>query len=359
MLYLSGNENNKWDKSGTDMSLELLTQFIPELHDLFITRYEILSFINKNGRVGRRTIAQSMGISERIVRDEIERLKSQKLISVSASGIELESRGAQLLKELGSIYSEINNLRSLAIEIEKILGVSDVFVVESGFKHDVTVKNLGIQASLVFEENISSGDFIGVTGGETISNVADAIVSRDNQLDVTILPARGSVGSQARFQANTIASRIANKLNAKLQLLPIPETVSKEAMKIFLSDDEMRAAYEMLKSLDMLVFGIGRADVMLTRRGINEEKRSEVLEEGAVSEAFGNYFNLNGDRVYSHESVGISLDKFLSIPKIIGVAGGAEKAQAIISISKLRPDMVLVIDESAAHEIIKEVNYGS
>lgn len=53
------------------------------------------------------------------------------------------------------------------------------------------------------------------------------------ELDVTVIPARGSVGNQARFQANTIASRIANKLNAKLQLLPIPETVSKQAMEIF------------------------------------------------------------------------------------------------------------------------------
>ncbi|MBL7574394.1 sugar-binding transcriptional regulator [Peptoniphilus asaccharolyticus] len=341
------------------MNLEFLMEFVPELQDLFIKRYEILKFISKNERAGRRTIAQGMNISERVVRDEIEKLKAQNFISVSSSGMRIEEKGKRFLNELSSFYREINSQRSLGIEIEKLLGVKKVFVVESGIEHSETVKNLGAQAASIFETIISEGDLIGVTGGETIYCVSESITSKVDRLDVTVIPARGSVGSQARFQANTIASRIANKLNAKLQLLPIPETVSKQAMEIFLSDSEMREAYEMLKSLDVLLFGIGRADVMLARRGINEEKSSEVLNCGAVSEAFGNYFNLKGERVYSQESVGISLDKFLSIPKIIGVAGGVEKAQAIISISTLRPDMVLVIDESAAHEIIKEVNYGS
>lgn len=345
-------------QDGVSMNLEFLMEFVPELQDLFIKRYEILKFIRGNERAGRRTIAQGMNISERVVRDEIEKLKNQNFISVSSLGIGIEEKGNRFLNELSSFYREINSRRSLGIEIEKLLGVKKVFVVESG-THIETVENLGAQAASIFETIISEGDLIGVTGGETIYSVSESIVSRDEKFDVTVIPARGSVGSQARFQANTIASRIANKLNAKLQLLPIPETVSKQAMEIFLSDSEMREAYEMLKSLDVLLFGIGRADVMLARRGINEEKSSKVLNCGAVSEAFGNYFNLKGDRVYSQESVGISLDKFLSIPKIIGVAGGVEKAQAIISISTLSPDMVLVIDESAAHEIIKEVNYGS
>lgn len=345
-------------QDGVSMNLEFLMEFVPELQDLFIKRYEILKFIRGNERAGRRTIAQGMNISERVVRDEVEKLKNQNFISVSSSGIGIEEKGNRFLNELSSFYREINSRRSLGIEIEKLLGVKKVFVVESG-THIETVENLGAQAASIFENIISEGDLIGVTGGETIYCVSESISSKVDRLNVTVIPARGSVGNQARFQANTIASRIANKLNAKLQLLPIPETVSKQAMEIFLSDSEMREAYEMLKSLDVLLFGIGRADVMLARRGINEEKSSKVLNCGAVSEAFGNYFNLKGDRVYSQESVGISLDKFLSIPKIIGVAGGVEKAQAIISISTLRPDMVLVIDESAAHEIIKEVNYGS
>lgn len=348
-----GAKTNIWDKNGDSMDLKLLTQFLPEVHDLFITRYEILSYISRNGKVGRRTIAQNMNLSERVVRDEIDKLKSQGLIFVNSSGIEIEPEGTKLLSKFEMDYRELNNLRSLATQVESMLNVKSVIVVESGFEHTETVKNLGIQAAIIFENMMTEGDLVGVTGGETISNVADEITSREQPYNVTILPARGSVGNQARFQANTIASRIANKLNAKLQLLPIPETVSKEAMKIFLSDDEMREAYELLKNLNMLVFGIGRADVMLKRRGMSEEKKTEVLNLGAVSEAFGNYFNIEGQKVYSQESVGISLEKFLSIPKILGVAGGEEKARAIISISMLRPDMVLVIDESLAHSIIK------
>jgi central glycolytic genes regulator len=38
---------------------------------------------------------------------------------------------------------------------------------------------------------------------------------------------------------------------------------------------------------------------------------------------------------------------------IIAVAGGAEKAEAIISISKLNEALVLVTDEQAAEQILK------
>ena len=45
------------------------------------------------------------------------------------------------------------------------------------------------------------------------------------------------------------------------------------------------------------------------------------------------------------------MEDFLSINDAIAVAGGEEKAEAIIAISQLRKDLVLVIDEAAANKI--------
>ncbi len=78
----------------------------------------------------------------------------------------------------------------------------------------------------------------------------------------------------------------------------------------------------------------------------------EILDQGAVSEVIGHYFDKEGKEIYVAPSSGISLQDFLKIPIVIGVCGGVEKAEAIVSISNLRKDMVLVIDESAANCIL-------
>ena len=54
--------------------------------------------------------------------------------------------------------------------------------------------------------------------------------------------------------------------------------------------------------------------------------------------------------------MGIGLNDFKKIPYVIAVAGGAEKAKAIKATSKIRRDLILVTDESAAKAIIEDNN---
>lgn len=48
-----------------------------------------------------------------------------------------------------------------------------------------------------------------------------------------------------------------------------------------------------------------------------------------MTEAFGYYFNRDGEVVHKVHSVGMQLDDLESIPHIIAVAGGSSKAGAI------------------------------
>lgn len=52
-------------------------------------------------------------------------------------------------------------------------------------------------------------------------------------------------------------------------------------------------------------------------------------------------------------TVGLSLEAFMEIPNVIGVAGGEKKAEAIISIASLKKNMVIITDEGAARKIIE------
>lgn len=335
------------------MNIENITNFVPEFRDIFIRRYEILEFLNKEGTLGRRTLSSKMDISERIIRDEISILRDMDCVDVSAAGISITKEGKIKLKDLSTIYRDLNNLTDLGKRIALMLNVNDVFVVKGDTKKsEHTYINLGAETARIIKNVVSRGDILGVTGGRTLSSIGDEMEKSKEDLDITVIPARGSLGRSAKFQANSIASKIATKLNGEYQLLPVPDTASAEAMKMLMENEEVKEAYNMLKSLDILVFGIGRADVMLDRRRISDDIKDEILDNKAVAEAFGHYFDIEGNEVYRSQSIGITIEDFKKIPRIIGVAGGCEKADSIISISSLRQDMILVIDESAANEIL-------
>lgn len=335
------------------MDIELLSSFIPEFRKIFMQRYEILWLLSREGILGRRVISSMLNFSERVVRDEINKLKQANLVLVTSAGVTITEAGENIIDNFLELYRDLNSLTELAEVIEETLGLKKVVVVNGDVSRDENVfKSLGIAASKIINEVLKDGDNIGITGGKTLSAIADELSVKQSKKDLTVIPARGSIGRSAEYQSNVIATKVADRLNADYKILSVPDAVSEETMKMLMDNQDVKEAYEKLQNLDILIFGLGRADVMTRRRGINEELKSKILKAGAVSEAFGHYFDIDGNEVYHSQSIGIAISEFLKIPSVIGVAGGEEKAEAIISISSLRPDMVLVIDESVANRII-------
>jgi central glycolytic genes regulator len=74
---------------------------------------------------------------------------------------------------------------------------------------------------------------------------------------------------------------------------------------------------------------------------------------GAVAEALGYYFNRVGDINSITPTMGLKFNDVKDIKNIIAIAGGKNKAEAIIALKTQNPRMVLITDESAAKEIIR------
>src|SRR5690606_15248719 len=84
------------------------------------------------------------------------------------------------------------------------------------------------------------------------------------------------------------------------------------------------------------------------------EEIERIQTGGAVSEAFGYYFDKDGKVVYHIRTAGIQLEQVQKASVILAVAGGRSKAKAILSYSKIAPEQtVLITDEGAAREIIE------
>jgi central glycolytic genes regulator len=93
---------------------------------------------------------------------------------------------------------------------------------------------------------------------------------------------------------------------------------------------------------------------MAERRKTTPEDFKKIIEEKAVAEAFGYYFDQEGKIVHKVQTVGIQLEDIDEVPNVIAVAGGASKAKAINAYMKQALDSVLVTDEGAANELIRD-----
>lgn len=307
--------------------------------------------------MGRRAISLNLGLRERTVRYEVEKLRELKLLTIDNMGMYVTDEAKKLLKKLEEPYYNIRGIGELTKLLEKKLQIEEIIVVpgDSEINQDVLLE-MGKAASRILLDGLGGNDIVGVTGGSTMACVSEMIVSDKNYKEVTIIPARGGLGTEMTNQANSVAANIGKSLGADYRMLHIPDGLEEKALKAVSTNAEIKEVLQMIDQMNTLLFGIGRADVLARRRRLSENKIHSLLEEGAVAEAFGHYFNINGRDIWEYKTVGISLDSYKKLKKVIGVAGGKNKAEAIIAVSSIREDVTLVIDEAVAVKILELLN---
>lgn len=334
--------------------VDIQRKIVPEILEIMEKRYFLLKEISMSGPVGRRTLSAKMGLSERVVRSEVEFLKSEGLINVEVSGMIITHEGNDVLENLMEFISEIKGISKLEESITNRLGIKKTIIIPSQLQSDTDfVNDMAKAAGRYFLSEIKGHKTIGITGGTTMYSFANCLPQSKKQSEVTIVPARGGLGEEVEIQANNIAAMISKKLNGNYSLLHVPDNIDKSIIESIISLPQVKSTVEAIDNIDMLIFGIGNAEDMAKRRKISFEEFELIKKKGAVSEAFGHYFNIEGEQVHETSTIGIKLDKYKELKDIIGIAGGKRKAEAILSIARINSNLVLVTDESAAQYLLK------
>lgn len=334
--------------------IQIEKKIVPEILDILELRYNILRVICYNQPIGRRGIANKLDIGERTVRTEVNILKKQGLLNVESMGMYITPDGKTVIENLEGVIRELKGITDLEKKLKDILKVQNIIVVPGDSDSDeLVLKDLGKAAAVYIADIIKDEYIIGVTGGGTMARVADEMPQEKVAKDVLVIPARGGLGKDVDTQSNSIAAKLAKKLRGNYRLLHVPDSIDKKTLEAMLQVQEVREVIQLFDKMNLLLFGIGRADIMARRRQLSEEQIDILLQKGAVGEAFGHYFDINGVEVWKSLSVGIDLDVFKKVENAIGVAGGEKKAEAIMSVASLREGMTLVMDEAAAKKIIE------
>lgn len=337
--------------------ISALLKIIPKELAVLKRRYDILRGIKLFGPIGRRGLSDRINISEKHIRTETDFFKKEGFIKTTGTGMILTLVGEHLIDELKEFIEKIEGLSTVEAQVKEILGCEEVVIVPGDSDTDENAMHgIGHAAARKLLGKLTDGDIIAVTGGSTVQKVVEAIapnyIKNEN---VTVVPARGSLGNIVSYQANTLAAMLAEKIQCNYRLLNIPDNLSQKALESVRQEPEIQNTIELLKQTKILLYGIGKADKMASRRHLGDEVMDMLQSKGAAAEAFGYYFGHDGEMIYAHESIGINIDQMTELKYPIAVAGGHSKSDAIYAVRKLLNRGCVIMDEGAARGLLDKV----
>lgn len=333
--------------------LVIQQKLVPDLLTQMKKRYQILQQIYLSQPIGRRSLAQNLETTERILRAEVEFLKEQGLLYVESVGMSLTDEGRKLVDELDEFMRDLDGILALETQLSRSLHIPHVHIVPGNADKDSLVKRaLGVAAAHILRQILQPGDVVAVTGGTTVAAVADMMPDMNVPFPVEVVPARGGIGESVEYQANMIASRLANKLGGTYKMLHAPDYLSDEAYHSLMADPSVQERVAEIRRARVVIHGIGQAMVMAERRHTAENVKQLLRQKGAVGEAFGYYFDAEGRVVHSMNSLGLRMDDLQKVERIISIVGGESKAEAVLAVAKGTKQDILVTDEACAQRIL-------
>ncbi len=339
-------------------SLQLGQRLVPELTHKLRSRYRVLLRVYLHQPIGRRSLAHVLGTTERILRADVELFKEQGLIDVGPLGMSVTEAGVVLIAELDPMIRDLDGRHETENALAHALGIERVTIVPGDSLDDGAVmRDIGHAAAQTLRSHLHLPCTVAVTGGSSMAMVAEMMPRAAQPQAIEVLPARGGLGERVELLANTIASRLADKLGGTYRMFHVPESLSKATAERLSQEPSVSEMVQRIRGADVVIHGIGDALTMARRRRLDDATIGLLRARGAVAEAFGYYFDAQGRIVHVMNTVGLRLEDLSGIRAVIGVAGGGAKGAAIRAAARAYQIDALVTDEGAARAIIGQVQH--
>ena len=136
---------------------------------------------------------------------------------------------------------------------------------------------------------------------------------------------------------------------------------SVDSAKLLIADPHVKQALELAKKTDVAFVGIGATRhnpfLMRNEEVITEENMEKLRSQGAVGDISLNFYDIDGHEIksdFNRRVIGISYDTIKQFPRVVGIAGGPEKYEAILGAVQGKLINALITDQVTAENLAKE-----
>jgi DNA-binding transcriptional regulator LsrR (DeoR family) len=252
-------------------------------------------------------------------------------------------------------YNELENQLETTFDLDEAIVVE----VENSAPQEAVSREIGIAASVYLQRTFRDRDVIGISWGTTLNAMVNALPSRQTR-DAHIVQMIGGLGPpEAEVHATDLCRRLSRQLHSKLTLIPAPGIVdSQRAKDVLLTDRHVQKALDLFPEITVAYVGIGaptpNSVVMKSGLIISQDELDHLLEKGVVGDIALRFFNLRGTPTTSEidsRVIGITLEQLKQIPRVVGVAGGPDKAEVVCGALAGGFIDVLITDQITAADV--------
>lgn len=242
-------------------------------------------------------------------------------------------------------------------------GVDEAIVAECyEDREEAILSAIGAAAAHYLEATLREGDVIGISSWSvSLLRMVDAIHPMKRVRAERVVQTLGGIGDPSvQSHATQLTTRLATLIGAEPQLLPAQGVVSSSAARLVMVGDlYVRAAMEQFRRLTVALVGIGalQPSLMLANSGnaFTDEELRDLARRGAVGDIGLGFFDRKGAPVHGpldERVIAITLEELKVTPRVIGVAGGERKVEAIRACLTGQLVNVLVTDKFTAQKLL-------
>ena len=247
--------------------------------------------------------------------------------------------------------------------LESRFDLKEAIVVDSvNNNEDQIARDLGAAAAYFLEQAIKPGEVIGISSwSAALLEMINAMHPSKGSAESKVVQILGGLGNPAaQTHATHLTQRLASLIGGSAILLPAPGiTTSPEAKRVLMKESYVREATELFDHVDMVLVGIGAVEPskLLASSGnvFSAQEQAQLQKLGAVGDICLQFFDAAGTPVktpLSERVIGITLPQIKKARRVIALAGGKRKTNAILSALVGRWVNVLITDRYTAKAIL-------
>lgn len=286
-----------------------------------------------------------------------------KDLGISRSQI---SRALRQAREAGIVLLKVIDPDVDHSDIELALkdrfGLESAVVTAGGIEAPrLLAQSLGSAAARYVARRVKEHSVVGVSWGATLREFAAELGNAESlSLNVTVVPLLGGLGQVAAdLQVNELASRVARALGGINVYLHAPSMVDTPgARAAIMADSNIKKIVDLWREVDVALVGIGtfrRPSTLLEKGGFPDSELVELKRRGAVGDLCMRFFDIDGSAVdtgLNARIIGVTLEELRNTKRVIAVAGGINKAEAILGALRTGAIDVIITDADAAREVM-------
>jgi DNA-binding transcriptional regulator LsrR (DeoR family) len=210
---------------------------------------------------------------------------------------------------------------------------------------------------------IEPNSAVAVAGGRAVQALIENMRPEAPDPSVSIVQAMGNIDScPGPYDAVELGRTLAKRWNAPFYTLSAPAILpDSETCRQFLQLEQISAVTERLRSASATFAGIGTLDnsVFLERKVLAPEEIGMLRRAGAVGEMLGRFFDAGGnecDTEFRDRVVSLPLAEVRSLPRVVAVVSGTDRAAAVRAAMRAGLINNLVIDQAGAAAVLGKPN---